>query len=251
MAYAVVTGASKGIGRGITLSLARGGFDIVAVARSVPPLERLRVDVQAFKRKYSYISCDLADPAATNHLSEQLLAEHDDIEVLINNAGGGIGARPMVEIEDDEWRRILRLNVIAPYLLTKVIGQAMARRGHGRIINISSGAAKYRVATEVTSAAYVAAKGAMHGLTRQSAKLLAPYGVTVNAILPGDVLTEAGTQVFEALSLEDRTHLLARVPRGKLTTPEEIGAIVLALCTENSGAVVGVSLDINGGAWML
>jgi NAD(P)-dependent dehydrogenase (short-subunit alcohol dehydrogenase family) len=126
----------------------------------------------------------------------------------------------------------------------------MKERGGGRIVNISSAAARYRVATEVTSAAYVAAKGAVLGLTRQTGKLLAPDGITVNAVLPGDVLTEAGTELLDSLSEADRKGVLSRIPRGTMTTPDEVGAAVLSLCRQSAGAIIGVSLDVNGGAWM-
>jgi NAD(P)-dependent dehydrogenase (short-subunit alcohol dehydrogenase family) len=250
MASAVVTGASQGIGKGIALALTRGGYDIVAVARRAEPLEQLRTVIEQAGRSYSYYQADLSDPNEVTSLANAISDEQPDLRVLVNNAGGGIGPRPITETSDADWRRLLRLNVLAPYLLTKILGKAISKNGGGHIINISSAVAVHRVATEVTSSAYVAAKGAVHGLTRQSARLLAPEGVSVNAVLPGDVLTEAGTELIESLSQQERDEMLSRVPIGRLTTPEEIGAAVAALCTPLAGAIVGVSLDVNGGAWM-
>jgi NAD(P)-dependent dehydrogenase (short-subunit alcohol dehydrogenase family) len=250
MASAVVTGASQGIGKGIAIALTRGGYDIVAVARRVEPLEELGAVIEQAGGRYTYYQADLSEPDGVTLLATTISREQPDLRVLVNNAGGGIGPRPITETSDADWRRLLRLNVLAPYLLTKILGEAMAKNGGGHVINISSAVAVHRVATEVTSSAYVAAKGALHGLTRQSARLLAPEGVSVNAVLPGDVLTEAGAELFDSLSPKEREGVLSRVPIGRLTTPEEIGAAVASLCTPVAGAIVGVSLDVNGGAWM-
>jgi len=250
MSSAVVTGASQGIGRGIALALADGGYDIIAIARRETPLQALREPIEKRGRSYTYYQADLADPRAAESVADTIRTNHDDLRVLINNAGGGIGPRRITETTDDEWRRLLRVNVLSPYLLTRALGKHMAERGGGYVINISTAVAVHRVATEVTSSAYVAAKGALHGLTRQAARLLAPEGVAVNAILPGDVLTEAGTELFESLSPEEQRGMLERIPRGQMTTPEEIGAAVAALCQTPAAAIVGVSLDVNGGAWM-
>jgi 3-oxoacyl-[acyl-carrier protein] reductase len=250
MASAVVTGASQGIGKGVALALAQAGYDIVAVARRTEPLEQLGQLIELENRNYAYYQADLSSPDEVDRVGNAIRNDFQDLRVLVNNAGGGIGPRSITETSDADWRRLLRLNVLAPYLLTKILGTAMAEQGGGHIINISSAVAVHRVATEVTSSAYVAAKGALHGLTRQSARLLAPAGVSVNAILPGDVLTEAGTELFDSLSPEEREGVLSRVPRGQLTTPKEIGAAVASLCTPAASAIVGVSLDVNGGAWM-
>lgn len=245
-----MTGASKGIGRDISLSLAEAGFDIVGIARTQDPLAELSREVQQRSRDCRVYSADLAIPAETEALAEQISRDVSDIEVLVNNAGAGIGSRELTAITDGEWRTLLRLNVITPYLLTRAFGAVMSAGGSGRIINISSPVAAYRVATEVTSAAYAASKGAMLGLTRQSARVLGKNGVTVNAVLPGDVASDAGTRLLEGLSEDDRARVFSRIPRGSLVTGREIGAIVAALCADSAGGVLGVSLDVNGGAWM-
>jgi NAD(P)-dependent dehydrogenase (short-subunit alcohol dehydrogenase family) len=250
VSWAIVTGASQGIGRGIALALADSGHDIIGIARRETPLQALGAEVESAGRQYRYYQADLAEPAAAQAAAETICREHDELRVLINNAGAGIGPRRITETTDAEWRRLLRLNLVTPYLLTKLIGGRMAELGGGFIINVSTAVAVHRVATEVTSSAYVAVKGGLHGLTRQAGRLLAADGVAVNAILPGDVLTEAGTELFESLSADEQAGVLARIPRGRMTTPEEIGAAVAALCQPTAAAIVGVSLDVNGGAWM-
>jgi NAD(P)-dependent dehydrogenase (short-subunit alcohol dehydrogenase family) len=250
LSWAVVTGASKGIGREISLSLAEVGFDIAGVARTPEPLARLSREVRELSHDCLVYSTDLSDPTEAEALGKRICEEISDIEVLVNNAGAGIGPRELTATTDEEWRKILRLNVIAPYLLTRAIGAAMAARGFGRIINISSPVGAHRVATEVTSAAYASSKGALLGLTRQSARLLGRHGVTVNAILPGDVASDAGTKLLDGLSDDDRAAVYSRIPRGSLVTGQEIGSIVAALCSDSAGGVLGVSLDVNGGAWM-
>jgi NAD(P)-dependent dehydrogenase (short-subunit alcohol dehydrogenase family) len=101
-----------------------------------------------------------------------------------------------------------------------------------------------------TSAAYAAAKGAISGLTRQTARLLAPSGITVNAVLPGDVLTEAGRDWVEGLTTVERESVLGRVPRGMLTTAEEVAQVVVSLCDPGAGGTVGASVEVNSGAWI-
>jgi 3-oxoacyl-[acyl-carrier protein] reductase len=250
VSWAVVTGASKGIGKEIALSLADAGFNIAGVARAPGPLAELAREVQGRSRDCVVYSADLSDPAEAEGLAEKICQQTSDVAVLVNNAGAGIGSRELTAITDEEWRRILRLNVVAPYLLTKALGATMAARGFGRIVNISSPVGAHKVATEVTSAAYAASKGALLGLTRQSARLLGRDGITVNAILPGDVASAAGTALLDGLSADKRAAVYSRIPRGALVTSQEIGAIVVALCAESAGGVLGVSLDVNGGAWM-
>jgi 3-oxoacyl-[acyl-carrier protein] reductase len=217
----------------------------VGVARSSTDLIAMSPAIEAYGVRYTSEPTDLAEPAEVEALAARLLAREDELRVLVNNAGAGVGAASLLETSPDQLRRILRLNVVAPYLLIRALAPRLAR-----VVNIGSAVGSYRIPPYTTSAAYSAAKGALGGLTRQAGRLLAAEGVAVNAVLPGDVLTAAGTEWFESLTDEERAGVLARVPRGALTSVEEIAHAVVALCADDAAAIVGVSLDVNSGAWI-
>ena len=173
MATAILTGATKGIGAGIATALARAGFDIVAVARSSADLEALAPAIEEHGVRFTAEPTDLAEPAEVEALAARILATDDELRVLVNNAGAGIGAASLLETSGDELRRILRLNVVAPYLLVRALAPRLAASGGGRVVNIGSAVGTYRIPPYTTSAAYSAAKGALGGLTRQAGRLLA------------------------------------------------------------------------------
>lgn len=250
MPTAVVTGATKGIGAAIATALARGGYDIVGVARSGEDLEATRADIERQGVRFTGHPVDLADPDATEALANELVSGGEDIAVLVNNAGAGVGPRDLVDTSPEDLRRIMRLNVVAPYVLVRALAPRLAASGRGRVVNIGSAAGSHRMPPHTTSAAYAAAKGAVAGLTRQTARLLAGQGIAVNAVLPGDVLTEAGREWFDGLTDEERAVVLARVPRGALTTSEEVAHAVAALCAPDAGGTVGAAVEVNSGAWI-
>jgi NAD(P)-dependent dehydrogenase (short-subunit alcohol dehydrogenase family) len=253
MPTAVVTGATKGIGAAIATALARCGYDIVGVARSGKDLEATRAEIEREGVRFTGHPVDLADPDATEDLADRLASGGDDIAVLVNNAGAGVGPRDLVDTSPEDLRRIMRLNVVAPYVLVRALAPRLAASGRGRVVNIGSAAGSHRMPPHTTSAAYAAAKGAVAGLTRQTARLLrllAGQGIAVNAVLPGDVLTEAGREWFDGLTDEERAVVLARVPRGALTTSEEVAHAVAALCAPDAGGTVGAAVEVNSGAWI-
>jgi NAD(P)-dependent dehydrogenase (short-subunit alcohol dehydrogenase family) len=235
MATAVVTGATKGIGAAIAVALARAGYDVVGIARSGSGLAAMASLVQVHDVRWT---------------AARILEVGEGLEILVNNAGAGVGPRALGDTSLEDVRRIMRINVVAPYLLTAALAPRLAASGRGRIVNIGSAAGSHRMPPHTTSAAYAAAKGAISGLTRQAARLLAPSGITVNAVLPGDVLTEAGREWFEGLTTAERESVIGRVPRGRLTTAEEVAQVVVSLCHPDAGGTVGASVEVNSGAWI-
>jgi 3-oxoacyl-[acyl-carrier protein] reductase len=205
--------------------------------------------VRACGVAYTGHAVDLADPSAAEAFAAEILASDARLRALVNNAGAGIGPATLEQTTVADLERIMRLNVVTPYLLIRALADRLARDG-GRVVNIGSAVAIHRMPPDTTSVAYCAAKGALTGLGRQAGRLLAPTGVTVNTVHPGDVLTEAGRAWFDGLGDAERATVLARVPRGELTTSEEVAHAVVALCDPAAGAIVGTSLEVNSGAWI-
>lgn len=185
------------------------------------------------------MSADLSDPAAPASLVAITLNILGGLEILINNAGlGSSGA--IDTVSEERWDEILDTNLKATFLLCRAAAPHLRDAGWGRIVNIASIAAQ--TGGVAGSVAYSASKGGMLSLTKSLARDLAPHGVTVNAITPGQIETDMGRVPPERLPA-----LLAQIPLGRLGIPDDIGYATLFLCSEEAGYITGATLDVNGG----
>jgi NAD(P)-dependent dehydrogenase (short-subunit alcohol dehydrogenase family) len=243
---ALVTGASRGIGRAVASRFARAGFSVWALARSAEEL--LALQRQAPERIRA-LAVDVADEAA---LRKACAAVRDGggVRVLVNNAGIAVSA-PLHRTAMEDYDRIMAVNVRAPFVLCQELVPGMVQAGGGRVINIASTAAvkgfKY-------TSAYCASKHALLGLTRSLAVELAPRQVTVNAVCPGWTDTDMVTRSAEAISkatgrdpAEAREALAKMNPLGRLVRPEEVAEVCLFLASEAGAAVTGSAYLIDGG----
>ena len=245
----VVTGASQGIGLEVSRRLAGEGGRVLMVARTEGPLRAAAEEIGA-----EWLAADVTDPACTDRIVATCAEQMGGLDVLVNNAGTSRRV-PLADLPDEEWYAQFELNVMASMRLMRAAVPRMAERGWGRVVNVSSSSGKRPGQTNV---AYSVAKAAQLSLSRAYADAYAKAGVLVNAVTPGPIATElwtgegglgdqaarlAGTTREQALEAA-----AAKVPLGRLGTPEQIADVVAFLCSERAGYVTGAAWSADGGA---
>jgi 3-oxoacyl-[acyl-carrier protein] reductase len=237
---ALVTGASRGIGRAIAVELARADAGVALVARDRQRLEDVAVLIRAAGHRAAVIVADLEQPGAAEAAAEVCQQELGEVDILVNNAGvGSFG--PLDRVTDAEWRRIFTINLDAAFQLTRAVIPGMCERGWGRVVNIASISGQTGGAR--ASVAYGSSKGALIAFTKGLARDVGAAGVTVNAIAPGQIATEMSS----SLSSEQLRTLEAQIPVGRLGTPEELAFAVRFLASREAAYITGATLDVNGG----
>ena len=250
---ALITGASRGIGRAIAQGFAAEGARVAVTARTVQDLDSLVEQIQASGREAIAIPADLLDLSAVSGLvglAEQGLGS---LDILVNNAGLGSSSdpKPVIEFDDRFWDRSLALNLTTPYLLCKAALPSMIRRKRGRIINIASIASR---TPHFHGVAYSASKHGLLGLTRTLALEIAGDGITVNAICPGPVQTEMNDRRIQydsgRLGVEFSELEASLTPIGRRLQPREIVPMAILLASDESAAITGQAFNICGGMAM-
>ncbi|MEQ0565509.1 glucose 1-dehydrogenase [Amycolatopsis sp. NEAU-NG30] len=239
---ALVTGASRGIGRAIALGLAAAGADVALLARGTSALEEVAADVEACGRRALVLTCDVTDHAETRRAVATALTEFGQIDILVNNAGGFRFAGPFLELKPDDWDEVLALNFEATVNLCRELGPHFVKRGSGSVVNVSSIAGTAGVPMLAT---YAAAKAALISLTRSLAAEWSSHGVRVNALTPGWVETEL-TRTFAA-DPQASAGLLGAVPAGRWGEPDDVVGAAVFLAADASRLVSGACLTIDGG----
>jgi len=238
---AVVTGASKGLGKQMAEALAEAGATVALVARSGDLLEGVKAEITDRGGKaYAFVG-DVSVEADVAAVAGEVRRQAGVPDILINNAGINI-RRPLHEYALEEWRRVMSTNVDGPFLCTRAFVPGMIEKKFGRIINVASTMAHVSLPQR---AAYSGSKFAVLGMTKALALELAPYNITANAISPGPFATEISRVVFEdPVQLADFN---ARIPLGRWGRLEEIGALAVFLSSEASGFITGTDIVIDGG----
>jgi len=242
---ALVTGASRGIGRAIALALAQQGFRVVGTGTTdagVAALDQALRDASAPAGSRGVV-LDVNDAAAADALIESIVKQDGGLHVLVNNAGitrDGLAMR----MKDDDWSAVLDTNLNAVFRLCRTVMRPMMKQRHGRIVNVTS---VVGAAGNAGQANYAAAKAGVAGLTRSLARELGSRNITVNCVAPGFI----GTDMTDALPDAQRQALLAQVPLGRLGTAEEVAAAVSFLVSSGAGYITGTQLHVNGGMFMV
>ncbi|HEY6932350.1 MAG TPA: SDR family NAD(P)-dependent oxidoreductase [Marmoricola sp.] len=244
MAIALVTGASKGIGLACAQALSTAGHRVALAARDEAALKEVSLPGESL-----VVPTDVTDPVAVEAMFAAVEGAWGPVGILVVNAGAGASS-PIASTSDQEWQRMLDLNLTAPFRCIRRALPAMTAAGHGRIVVVASVASKVG---ETRIAAYTAAKHGVLGLVRSAAAEVARTGVTVNAVCPGYVDTPMTDDSVAQIAArtgrtaeEARALLARRQPIGRLVTPDEVAAAVM-LCIDN-GAVNGQGLNVDGGA---
>ena len=247
---ALVTGASRGLGRIMALALADAGADIVITGRTAETLETTAGEIRSRGRKAGTVQVDMGVPAECEAACERVLAEMGTIDILINNVGGREVSVPIATEPLEVWQGSVDLNLTSCFLGTKIIGQAMLERGEGgRIINIAS--ISGLVANRgIGGRDYETTKAAVLHFTRCAAVDWAPHGITVNAICPGLFMTDKNVEWNERRP-DVIDAFVANVPMGRAGEPDEIGPLAVFLASPASDYVTGAAYVIDGGytAW--
>ncbi len=240
---AIVTGASRGIGRAIALGLARDGFDLVLADLPVQQkaLEAVCREVRAFGRAAYPHACDVSSRDQVRAMAEQALKEASHIDVVVNNAGILIPAL-FENIEEGVWDAVLDVNAKGAFLVTQAFLPHMKERRYGRIVNIASIGGKHGAPEQ---AHYSASKAAIMGFTRVLAQEVGPFGITANCICPGIIVTDMGRVNLDDKAVAQRW--IDKTAMARLGQPEDVAGPACFFASDDSAFVTGQSLNVCGG----
>lgn len=239
---AVITGASRGIGKSIALALAAQGATIVAVDMDQASTEAVVVELQASGAKALAVVGNVTVADDVERMIEAASEAFGRVDILINNAGitrDGL----LMRMKDDDWDAVLNVNLKGAFLCTRAAFKVMSKQRYGRIINIASIVGQMGNAGQAN---YCASKAGLIGLTKSNAREMAKRNITVNAVAPGFI----STAMTDALSDKVRAELTSQIPMDKLGTADDIANAVVFLASEASGYITGHVLAVNGGMYM-
>ena len=249
---ALVTGASKGIGREIALELAAAGADLVINARGRAALDAVADELRALGRRVEVVAADVATPDGAALPVERARATFGRVDVLVNNAGGGSPKR-LLDLTEDDWHASFELNLMSAVRLSLACVPLMRAHGGGRIINVSSRVGRQ---PDPYFAPYAAAKAALINFTKTLANAFSKHGILSNCIVPGLVRTEAvleAARVSAAATGKTPDEILAEtlrrrpIPAGRLGEPEDIAGLVVFLASPRASWITGSTFTVDGG----
>jgi len=240
---AIVTGAGRGIGKSIAAALARTGVLPVIVDIDLAAAEQAAAELKAEGREAAAFKVDVSKVSELKSLVDEVARRFGSVDILVNNAGI-LNKTALEDLEEDEWDRVMDINLKSAVFLMKYATKYMKEKGWGRIVSISSLAG--RMGGYSTGCAYSTSKAALIGLSMCIARKVAPFGITVNAVAPGT----AETEMAKGFTPEELAKLTASIPVGKLVKPEGIAAAVCFLASDSAEFITGAVLDVNGGMFM-
>ena len=234
----LITGATRGIGRQIAMDFEAEGVNLFLTGTSPSEIKKLNLQAIKEKRAVKYLHADFSDKRSLKRFLSMI--GHLPIDICVNNAG--INRIDLLEdVKEGDWRDIVDVNLGAPYRILQTLIPGMKKRGYGRIINISS---IFSVVTREKRSVYSMTKSALTALTRTAAIELAPYGILVNAVSPGFIMTDLTEKILEK---KERGNLAKQVPLRRFGTPGEISKTVLFLASDENTYLTGQNIIVDGG----
>jgi 3-oxoacyl-[acyl-carrier protein] reductase len=242
---ALVTGAGRGIGASISKILAGEGARVAVNDVDMDLARSVAEDLRRRGRDALPVQCDVSKNSEVTSMVEQVLLAYGKIDILVNNAGISPEFCSIEELTEENWDRVLNINLKGTFLCSKAVIGPMKLNGFGRIINIASVSGKLgrSVLEEKTKANYCASKAGIISLTKSLARELAPWGITANALAPGPIESNMSSR----FPVE---HIRKEVPLGRFGKPDDVAYAALFLASEEASYITGATLDINGGMLM-
>lgn len=239
----VITGGAGGIGFEIARRFASSGDAVIIFDSDENAGESAALRLNEMNLRAAFHSTDVARSDSVMDSVKRVVQQYGGIDILVNCAGI-LDTGSIEDLEESTWDKVMNVNLKGTYLVTRAAIPWMKGRSNGRIINVSSLAG--RMGGRKTGPAYSASKAGMIGLTKAVARMVARYGITVNAVAPGTTNTDMAAQ----FSMEEMNQLVDGIPMGRLVEPEEIAEAVFFLASAKAGMITGAVLDINGGVFM-
>ncbi len=239
---AFVTGAGRGLGRAGALALAKAGAHVVLVSRTRSQLEETASAVEALGRRALVAPADARSQQEVDATVRAAVETFGRIDILFNNAGTNV-RKPVVEMTDEDWHTIMETNVKGVFVVARAVARQMIEQRGGCIVNMSSASS---VIPERDKVVYASSKGAVMQFTKGLALELAPYGIRVNAIAPGYMMTPLVRGYVEG-DAERRKRILSRIALGRVGQPEEIGGALVFLASDAASYITGATIAIDGG----
>ena len=239
---ALITGASKGLGKAMAVALAAEGAGVALVSRDTAKLNEVAAEIRASGGRAEVFGADVSDEGQVNRVREEFTAKFGGkLHILINNAGINI-RKPATEFTLAEWNSVMNTNLTSVFLLCRAFVPLMKGQGYGRIINMTSMMSHVSLPGRT---AYSASKTGLLGFTRALALELAPEKITVNGISPGVYGTEMNLPLTTNAELS--AQFLSKIPVGRWGEPQEIGKLAVYICSEDTGFLTGTDIVIDGG----
>ncbi len=237
---AIVTGAGRGIGKAIAITLAREGANIIAIDVDIQTAEKVAKEIKSLDRQALAIQVDVSDSKEVNRMVQSVLKKFKRVDILVNNAA--IIKRGSIEdLTEEDWDRVMDVNLKGAFNCAKAVVGTMKKQRYGKIVNISSIAGK--IGDLASAPCYGASKAGMTCLAKSLARELAPYNINVNVVAPHAIKTDMSKEWSE----EKRKNIIANIPLGRMGEPEDIAEAVVFFVSDKAKLITGEVLDVNGG----